>query len=133
VITTSDDTALVYNNTVIASERIGIDARGASAQIFDNIVAGTTGVPIEGRKKNMSNNWTGPVSEAGFVDPAAGNYRLQVKSPAIEAGRSSGIFPAFDFDEAGRPVGWVTDLGAFEYQLPSSRVLLPILSSADVP
>lgn len=58
-----------------------------------------------------------------FVDAAAGNYRLQVGSPARDKGTASGA-PADDFDSIKRPQGQGVDLGAHEY-VTGTRVALP--------
>jgi hypothetical protein len=126
-INTDDDNAAIFNNTVVLSEPIGIQARGENAQIFDNIVVGTSGTPIDGKKLNIFNNLTGPVSLARFVDPDAGDFSLLADSPAIEAGRNAGVFPAFDIKDKGRPVGKRTDLGAYEFQFSYSGYLPFIL------
>jgi hypothetical protein len=124
--------ALVFNNTVVGSEPFGISSTGVGAQVFDNIIAGTNGIATDGKEKNFSNNWVGPVDAAGFVNPAENNYRLLPGSPAIGAGRNEGIYPAFDIDEVTRPVGVRTDLGAYEYPL-SFKSFLPFLLTMSKP
>ncbi|CAG0931295.1 putative outer membrane protein pmp20 [Thermoflexales bacterium] len=51
-----------------------------------------------------------------FVDPAAGsdNYRLQLFSPAVDAGVDAGIYT--DLGGQPRPIGHGFDIGAFELQ-----------------
>ncbi len=51
-----------------------------------------------------------------FVDAAAGNYRLQSNSPAIDLGTDAGI--ATDADGNTRPYGPAADMGAYEYPGP---------------
>jgi hypothetical protein len=48
-----------------------------------------------------------------FVDPQAGNFRLNPGSPAIDKGSAVGA-PARDFEGASRPKGAGTDIGAYE-------------------
>ena len=48
-----------------------------------------------------------------FADPAAGDYRLQPASPAIDAGAP--IEQAADLDGSPRPQGQEYDMGAYEY------------------
>ncbi len=48
-----------------------------------------------------------------FEDPAAGDYRLKVGSPAVDAGETLADVPA-DLEAAARPIGAAYDVGAFE-------------------
>ena len=48
-----------------------------------------------------------------FADPAAGDYRLQPASPAIDA--CAPIEQAADLDGSPRPQGQEYDMGAYEY------------------
>jgi hypothetical protein len=50
-----------------------------------------------------------------FVDPAAGDYRLQAGSPAIDRGSSTGAPPA-DIDGVDRPQESGIDIGCYEHQ-----------------
>jgi hypothetical protein len=62
--------------------------------------------------------------DPSFVDAAAGDYRLQPASPAVDAGGPTdvaaiyeglyGVSIAVDFDRAPRVVGAAVDIGAFE-------------------
>jgi hypothetical protein len=119
-----EDGALVFNNTIVSSEPHGISATGAGSKIFNNIVAGTSGIPILGNGENIFNNFEGPISAAGFVNPEAEDYRLLPLSPAIEAGENIGAFPTFDMDGTRRPFGRSADFGAYEYRLPESHINL---------
>lgn len=130
--TIPEDGAQVFNNTIVGGEPTGISATGKLAQVFDNIVAGTSGTALDGIKENFQNNWVGPISSAGFVKPEVGDYHLRADSPAIGMGGSTGIFPSFDIDGLGRPVGDRTDLGAYEYPL-SFNNYLPLLFLKDNP
>jgi hypothetical protein len=46
-----------------------------------------------------------------------GVYRLKAKSPAIDAGTTTGA-PRTDFDGVRRPQGRGIDIGAFEWRQP---------------
>jgi hypothetical protein len=131
-ITAPEEDALIFNNTVVGSELVGINAPGARAQVFDNIVADTAGTPLQGPAPNLFNNLVGSGAAVGFVDPAGGDYHLRAGSPAVEGGRSVGIFPSADYDGTSRPQGARTDLGAYEYvappAAPAHALYVPLLA-----
>jgi hypothetical protein len=68
---------------------------------------------VVGHDSNLTNG------EAGFVNPAAGDFRLSPGSAAIDAGEAAG---APGFDQAGllRPQGPRVDIGAYEYPVQGS-------------
>ena len=59
-----------------------------------------------------------------FVDAAAGDFRLEANSPAIDQGSSDGA-PAFDVQGISRPQGSGIDLGAHEYASQDSVAPMP--------
>lgn len=60
------------------------------------------------------NSWNLGITDARFVDPGNGDFRLQADSPAIDAGVS---IQGFNIDRQGttRPQGNAWDLGAYEF------------------
>lgn len=56
------------------------------------------------------------VADPRFVDPAAGNFRLQADSPAVDAGNSGAVPADLTTDLDGRPriLGAAVDMGAYE-------------------
>ncbi len=61
------------------------------------------------------------VGDPKFMDPAAGNYRLQHTSPCIDAGDNT-VVASGDVDPDGRDriIHNIVDIGAYEYPLPST-------------
>jgi hypothetical protein len=79
-----------------------------------------------------------------FVDYAAGNLRLQSKSPCINAGNNSSLTyynynagvlftNRFDFDGNPRIISGTVDIGAYEYQGPGSIISYPWLQGYGLP
>ena len=78
---------------------------------------------------NMSNCCTMPLPPNGtlnftnaplFVNPATGDFHLQSNSPCINAGKNIYIPITNDLDGNARIVGGTVDVGAYEYQTPTS-------------
>jgi len=63
-----------------------------------------------------------------FVDPAAGDYHLQIGSPMIDRGTSAGA-PSTDYDGQARPTGEGVDIGADEV-VPAYASYLPVVLKA---
>src|SRR5205823_1605868 len=55
-----------------------------------------------------------------FVNPAAGDYHLQPSSPCINSGKNSYVTASTDFYGNPRIVGGTVDIGAYEFQSPTS-------------
>ncbi len=108
--------AKIYNNTVVNSKGSGVKlpSNGTTQKAYDNIVVGSVAPAFDGATSGVSNNLIGSLTLARFVDPTNRNYKLSSTSPAINAGRNTGLFPLFDYDNNTRPKGTKTDQGAFE-------------------
>ncbi|NJL35556.1 MAG: DUF5123 domain-containing protein [Leptolyngbyaceae cyanobacterium SM1_4_3] len=77
---------------------------------FESLYEGSSGLTNFTKANNLQ------VDSAGFVDPAANNYRLTADSAAVDAG--SGAIPvSITTDKDGNPrrVGAAVDIGAFEF------------------
>ena len=112
----------IYRNNIIFKNEIGLEVDFGTEPnnpIWENNIV----------FDNSSNNYLGISDQFGingniasdpiFVDFKAGNYQLQIGSPAIDSGNSLDA-PANDFDGTARPldgdgmVGPQIDIGAFE-------------------
>jgi hypothetical protein len=61
-------------------------------------------------------------SDPKFVNYAGGNLRLQTNSPCINAGDNAYVVGSTDLDGNPRIVGGAVDIGAYEYQTPTSII-----------
>ncbi len=114
----------VYNNVIYnngnASPSIpcggkcypAVGASSTGGEIRNNIVFGNilNSIDNSGTGSNISHNFT---SNPLFVNAAAGNFRLQPTSSAINAGVNLSSVTT-DFDGVARPKGGLHDIGAFE-------------------
>jgi hypothetical protein len=64
-----------------------------------------------------SGNFT---SDPLLIDPLGGDFHLQSNSPCINAGNNAFINGVNDLDGNARIAGGTVDIGAYEYQTPSS-------------
>lgn len=122
--------AQIYNNTLVGCGTVGISAPDPSAHVFDNIVADTSGTPIDASIANTGGNLVAPTALMHFVNPAAGDYHLLPISAAVDSGGSAGTFPAFDYDDQARPFVPRSDKGAYECKCVSAlnqKAFMPLL------
>ncbi len=105
IINTVSTNNLIYNNTYVG----GIHGGGTDpgVQIINNIFTGAIKI---GTGATVKDNLVGP-TDPKFVDASAGDYQLQVGSPAIDTGAS---LPPY----TNGYVGSAPDLGAFERGAP---------------
>lgn len=109
----------IEHNTLVDNGQRGMTIDAESVTIVNNIVWGATTAVRAPSAVNLDTNLYGPGNPAIegptddhalfadplFVDPAAGNYRLQESSPAIDVG----------VDLGQSYVGAGPDLGAYEF------------------
>lgn len=112
-------------NTIITSHTIGIEqidtaeVNEANMLFFGN-TANTAGTV---------NSGGGTVNaDPAFRDPAGSNYRLQLGSPAIDAGVDLGVNS--DLDTAPRPIFAGFDIGAYERGIVPAGLIVTATTSA---
>nr|WP_256379076.1 PKD domain-containing protein [Chitinophaga sp. SYP-B3965] len=137
-------TAYIYNNTIYNTGVNGIKVYGYETKlghkIYNNVVVapGTqwddpmTGYYVKGAQPilyDFKNNVNFKTLEEGkFVNPLAGDFRLQTGSGAIDVGRNmADLALTNDFDGKARPVNNSFDAGAFEFN--GSAAPLPVANA----
>ncbi|PWU22026.1 MAG: hypothetical protein C5B50_00265 [Verrucomicrobia bacterium] len=93
------------NNSIVYYNTGANYAGGALATITWNYSCTT---PFPGGSGNFK-------AEPMFVDPLAGNYQLQTRSPCINAGNNSYVTMDADLNGNPRIVDGTVDVGAYEY------------------
>lgn len=97
--------------------------------IYYNTVSGTNTPLNNGYSESVNNCCTYPLPAVGFgnftnpplfVNLAGGDYHLQSTSPCINAGNNTVVSTTTDLDGNPRIVGGTVDVGAYEYQTPTS-------------
>jgi hypothetical protein len=68
-----------------------------------------------------------------FVNLSGGDFRLASSSPCINAGRNASVSSSSDLDGNSRIAGGTVDLGAYEFQTPSSVISYGWLQSYYLP
>ena len=97
--------SIIYNNTDLNMSTVG-----TSLQAYHSIIQGNAGI--------------GPYvidTDPHFVNAPAGNFNLQMGSPALNTG-SAILAPLLDYDNNPRPLGGFYDMGIYEYALPAQFV-----------
>lgn len=118
------------NNCSLASNSAGSDGGGAMSSTLNGCIAYYNTAPSAANCSSCSLLYccstplppgAGNFTNAPlFVDLASGNLRLQSSSACINAGKNAYVTTATDLDGNPRIVGGTVDVGAFEFQSPSS-------------
>jgi hypothetical protein len=118
----------VYNCTIVSN------TAGSSGGVREGICVNSIiyfnigGIYPNGHPLNVANCCMTPLqagtgnitNEPLFVDPSSGNFHLQSNSPCINAGKNTAITATSDLGGNPRIAGGTVDIGAYEFQSPTS-------------
>jgi hypothetical protein len=91
------------------------NTNASGANYYSSTLSYCCTTPAPGGAGNITN---APV----FVDLAGGNLRLQSNSPCINSGYNTYVTNSIDLDGNPRIVGGTVDMGAYEFQSPTSVI-----------
>jgi hypothetical protein len=112
------------NNCTLTGNRGDIGSGAADSTLNNCIILDNTTF------STLNHCWT---ADPLFVDFAAGNLRLQSNSPCINAGLNALAPPSYDLDGDTRVVGGTVDIGAYEFQSPTSVISYAWLQQYGLP
>jgi len=117
----------LYNCTVVGNSA-GYAGGVESGAVFNSILYYNSGGNWGGIAPLLFQSCTSPLApglgnitnEPLFLDAGGGDLLLQTNSPCINSGNNSYVSSATDLDGNPRIQGGTVDIGAYEYQTPSS-------------
>jgi hypothetical protein len=146
VITMAENRTILANNTIVANTGVGAYVVAGNPTLVNNIIAfgGEEGIRRDAGSPVLSHNLVfGQAKEnyrglepgatdlsvdPAFLDRAAGNFRLNAASPAINAGDDAVLGASWmDLDGRVRRFGVHVDLGAYESDAPAASFLVDAL------
>jgi hypothetical protein len=125
------DVGSIANCTIVGNTATnrggGLSAEGGTARARNCIISGNlcpsgllnTSNTFTTSSANLSNCW---LSVPGYRDATIGDFRLLSNSPCINAGNNSFVSESTDLDGNPRVSAGTVDIGAYEFQSPSSML-----------
>lgn len=130
--------SVLTNCTVVSNSAASVGGVNG-AVIVNSIVYDNAGVNIQDGRTvlytcTIPGMGTGGITNAPlFVNEAAGDLHLQSNSPCINSGKNAYVTSSTDFDGNPRIVGGTVDMGAYEYQTPTSVISYAWLQQYGLP
>ncbi len=108
---------IIYDNSLYT---------GATSNYVGSFLAWCDTTPLPSGLGSLTN-------DPAFVNLAGGNYHLQSTSPCINSGNYAWIRATTDLDGNPRIAGGMVDIGAYEYQTPTSVISYAYLQQYGLP
>jgi hypothetical protein len=139
------------NNCTVVSNSAAVSGGGAgdgnlnNCIVYDNTAPCMKNFVLDGEVPGLLNYCCIPDLPAGangmgnitndpaFVNFLAGDFHLQSGSPCINSGNNAYVQTTNDLDDNPRIVGGTVDIGAYEYQTPTSVISYAYLQQYGLP
>jgi len=133
------------NNCTIVSNSASITGGGTIFGTLNNCVMYYNNAPVAANhsgEARLNYSCTTPLPTNGsanitkpplFINPGAGDFRLQSNSPCVNAGRNAYAPAGPDLDGNPRITGGTVDIGAYEFQSPQSALSYAWLQQYGLP
>jgi hypothetical protein len=115
-----------FYDSVVNSILVYNTSSFAGPNYYGSTLSNCCTAPDPGSGGNITN-------DPAFVNPGGGNYRLQTNSPCINSGNNGYVATTTDLDGNPRIVGGTVDIGAYEFQTPTSIISYAWLQQYGLP
>ena len=125
IVDSAADNCIIYGNDTQGGANY-VSEGEIGTLVLENCCTTPDPAGVNGSVGNITN-------QPAFVDSASGDFHLQSESPCINSGNNTYIASATDLDGNPRIKGGTVDIGAYEFQTPSSVISYAWLQQYGLP